>query len=135
VFFVRFGRFLFSVKKENIQIMHRNCINYVTKMKKTPIDKDEDDQPYDSMSDPDIETDEKPAPIVPSKVILTQLSCAPHRCPCCTFSLYSNITSSSYVQAVNVQKKVIVKKNVPTRLDIKDKIGKLKLNRQRLDLR
>jgi len=38
-------------------------------MKKTPIDKDEDDQPYDSMSDPDIETDEKPAPIVPSKVI------------------------------------------------------------------
>jgi len=39
-------------------------------MKKTSMDKDEDDQPYDSMSDPDIETDEKPAAVAPSKVRL-----------------------------------------------------------------
>ena len=40
-------------------------------MKKTHIEKDDEEQPYDSMSDPDIETDEKPAPPVVSKVVMS----------------------------------------------------------------
>jgi hypothetical protein len=37
-------------------------------MKKSQTEKDDDEQPYDSMSDPDIETDEKPLPVAAPKV-------------------------------------------------------------------
>jgi len=48
--------------------MPQNASKRSETMKKSQAEKDDDEQPYDSMSDPDIETDEKPPPAAAPKV-------------------------------------------------------------------
>jgi len=91
--------------------------------KKIVVERD-DEQPYDSMSDPDIETDEKSTDIVSNKVLHAYDDQFNH----VVFFLIMTWFSKQ-------KKQTHTKKAVLTRNDVKEKIAKCKINRQRLDLR
>jgi len=69
-------------KKKNNNKYATKCPKTIINHEKTHIEKDDEEQPYDSMSDPDIETDEKPVPPVVSKVVMS--SHFDKQCAVCT---------------------------------------------------
>jgi len=95
-----------------------------TSMSKKLAAEKEDDQPYDSMSDPEIETDEKRNDLVSSKVLHTHDD-----------ELRHALFFVMMTWFVRQKKQTHPKKAALTRNDVQEKITKCKINRQRLDLR